>query len=97
MTIPTNTLCTGSAAVSSRRDWLSRTGMGFGGLALSHLLQRDASAAGDRGLPSAPHFAPKAKRVIYLFMSGGPSQLESFDYKPTLEKMHGKDLPDSVR
>jgi hypothetical protein len=71
--------------------------MGFGGLALSHLLQQDAAAANDSHLPIAPHFAPKAKRVIYLFMSGGPSQLESFDYKPMLEKMHGNDLPDSVR
>ncbi|HCO82386.1 MAG TPA: sulfatase, partial [Arenibacter sp.] len=44
-----------------------------------------------------PHFAPKAKRVIYLFQSGAPSQLESFDYKPTLTKRMGEDLPESIR
>ena len=49
------------------------------------------------GLPDLPHFAPKAKRVIYLFQSGGPSQLELFDHKPQLEKFRGQDLPDSVR
>ena len=47
--------------------------------------------------PGKPHFTPKAKRIIYLYQSGGPSQLETFDYKPLLEKMHGKELPDSVR
>src|SRR5207237_3729660 len=49
------------------------------------------------GVLDAPHFAPKAKRVIYLFMSGGPSQLDLFDYKPLLSKMNGQDLPESVR
>ena len=48
-------------------------------------------------LNALPHFAPKAKRVVYLFMSGGPSQLETFDYKPKLQTMLGQDLPDSVR
>lgn len=48
-------------------------------------------------LRALPHFAPKAKRVVYLFMSGGPSQLETFDYKPKLNDMFAKDLPDSVR
>src|SRR5882724_951232 len=49
------------------------------------------------GLPSLPHFAPRAKRVIYLFMSEGPSQMEMFDYKPTMEARYGQNLPDSVR
>ena len=49
------------------------------------------------GLPGLPHFAPKAKRVIYLFQSGAPSQLDLFDYKPQLAKTHGTDLPDSIR
>ena len=44
-----------------------------------------------------PHFAPKAKRVIYLFQNGAPSQLDLFDYKPMLNKMHGEDLPESIR
>src|SRR6266545_1820853 len=54
-----------------------------------------ARAAG--GLPGLPHFAPKAKRVIYLFQHGAPSQLDLFDYKPSLEKQRGADLPESVR
>src|SRR4029453_17848973 len=49
------------------------------------------------GLPGLPHFAPKAKRVIYMFQSGAPSQLDLFDYKPELAKRHGTDLPDSIR
>ena len=97
MTVPPNSLCTGPISATTRRDWLQRSGMGLGGVALSHLLQRDASASDAGGVLDAPHLAPKAKRVIYLFMSGGPSQLESFDYKPMLAKMHGQNLPDSVR
>jgi hypothetical protein len=52
---------------------------------------------GDAGVLGAPHFAPKAKRIIYLFMAGGPSQLETFDYKPLLNERNGEDLPESVR
>ena len=50
-----------------------------------------------KGILDQPHFAPKAKRIIYLFMSGGPSQHDLFDYKPMLNKMNGQDLPASVR
>ena len=50
-----------------------------------------------QGILDAPHFAPKAKRVIYLFQSGGPSQLELFDYKPLLNQRRGEDLPESIR
>src|SRR5262247_257643 len=49
------------------------------------------------GLVGLPHYAPKVKRVIFLHQSGGPSQIETFDYKPTLEKLHGTELPDSIR
>ena len=68
------------------------------GLALAALLGEEARAAsardGDNPLaPKAPHFAPKAKRVIYLFMHGGPSQMDTFDYKPLLHRDHGKPLP----
>jgi hypothetical protein len=97
--------CTGPAAVAglSRRDFLNRFGMGLGGMALSHLLSpvrlgaSAAAAMGDGGVLGAPHFAPKAQRIIYLFMAGGPSQLETFDYKPLLNERNGEDLPDSVR
>lgn len=97
-----NSECTGPTPSEgmSRRDWLSQFGMGMGGIALGHLLGMDeasASAPQDDALDSLSHFAPKAKRVIYLFQSGGPSQLDLFDYKPILDTMHGEQLPDSVR
>lgn len=67
--------------------------MGLGSVALGHLLGRDANA-----MPALlPHIAPRAKRVIYLFQSGGPSQMDMFDYKPLLNKMNGQQLPDEVR
>lgn len=83
----------------NRRSFLTKTAMGFGGLALSSLVNPFSSyASNDDDFPlGVPHFAPKAKRVIYLFQSGGPSQLETYDYKPLLEKMNGEQLPDSVR
>lgn len=72
--------------------------MGLGGIALSDLLRRDGNAiASVGGALSSTHHTPKAKRVIYLFQSGGPSQLETFDYKPLLNEKHGQQLPDSVR
>ncbi len=85
----------------SRRRFLGQFGMGLGGVALAELLA--PMAAAQTAGPSVPgalgrlHFAPKAKRVIYLFMSGGPSQLDLFDYKPLLNQRHGEQLPDSVR
>src|SRR5436189_4858313 len=72
-------------------------------MAISGLLGRDLFAAAPaaanpfQGVLAQPHFAPKAKRIIYLFMSGGPSQHDLFDYKPLLNKMNGQDLPASVR
>ena len=57
----------------------------------------DASGASTTGLAEVPHFAAKAKRVIYLFMCGGPSHIDTFDFKPAVRKLHGQELPDSVR
>lgn len=74
-----------------RRQFLNRTTFGAGSLALASLLQE--SSAGT----VLPHHAARAKRVIYLFMHGGPSQLDLFDYKPRLRKHQGQELPDSVR
>ncbi len=86
----------------TRRQFFGRTGIGAA--ALTALLHRESLAAsapipatGTGGLPGLPHFAPKAKRVIYLFQSGAPSQLDLFDYKPGLAQQHGADLPDSIR
>jgi len=88
----------------SRRMFLQRSGPGLGAAALAtqfngHLLAQ-APATGPEltgGLPGLPHFTPKAKRVIHLFMVGGPSQHELFDYKPNLVDLAGTDLPPSVR
>src|SRR5688572_21878197 len=81
------------------RLFLRASGLSLGGVALSNLLHRDASAAPKqtKGVLDRPHHPPKAKRIIYLFMAGGPSQLDLFDYKPKLNEMNGQDLPDSVR
>lgn len=85
----------------NRRRFLSKMSLGLGSVALGSLLMPDLfkSSTGTDSLiqPGIPDFAPKAKRVIYLFQNGAPSQLESFDYKPGLEKMLGQNLPDSVR
>jgi hypothetical protein len=96
--------CVGAlpAAGLSRRAVLNRFGMGLGGIAVANLINpgRLAAFAGgqDRGvLEGRFHVPPKAKRVIYLFMAGGPSQMETFDYKPVLNQRNGEQLPDSVR
>jgi len=78
--------------ILDRRDFLRRCGMGFGGLALGGLMGESASAAPVDGYGTIPHFAPKAKRVIHLFMNGGPSQVDTFDRKPLLQEQHGKPI-----
>jgi len=88
------------AQLLTRRHFFGRVSTGIGVAALAQLLGASelfADAADVGGLPGLPHFPPKAKRIIYLFQSGGPSQLEMFDYKPQLEKWNGDDLPDSIR
>ena len=67
-------------------------------MALASLLNENlfASPARNNALPGFPNFAPKAKRVIYLFQSGGPPQMDLFDYKPYLDKVHGQEVPESV-
>ena len=86
--------------VRSRRDFLARAGNGFGALALGYLLSREQStthAAEIRNplAPKPPHLPPSAKSVIWLFMEGGPSQMDLFDLKPMLEKLAGKPMPES--
>ncbi len=81
-----------------RRDMLTRCGMGFGGLALGAFLQSDAAQAATAPstnplLPKVAHFPAKAKRVIHLFMNGGPSHVDTFDPKPALQKYGGKPIP----
>jgi hypothetical protein len=79
----------------TRRHFFSQSSKGIGIAALASLLSRDAEASS--GLPGLPHFPPKAKRVIYLFQHGAPSQLDLFDYKPNLTKLRGTELPESIR
>src|SRR5215470_13661820 len=84
----------------TRRHFFGLCSMGIGTAALASLLKENGyaqSADQKIGLPGAPHFAPKAKRVIYLYQAGGPSQLDLFDPKPRLEKLRGENLPESIR
>jgi hypothetical protein len=84
----------------NRRHFLGKLSLGLGSVALGSLLIPGVFNKGEDEVIvtlGLPHFAPKAKRVIYLFQNGAPSQLESFDYKPLLNKMHGADLPESIR
>jgi len=97
-------ICAGPlpAANLSRRVFLNRFGMGLGGIALANLMRPTklfgVTPNADRGILGGQfHFPAKAKRVIYLFMAGGPSQIETFDYKPMLNQRNGEQLPDSVR
>jgi hypothetical protein len=82
----------------TRREFFGRGACGLGTAALAWLLGRDGLAAprtASGGLPGLPHFAPKAKHVIYLFQNGAPTHVELFDYKPALKEMHGKPVPES--
>ena len=88
----------------TRRQLLARGRGCLGAAALATLFRADDQAqasaprsASNPGLPGLPHFAPTAKRVIYLFMAGGPSHIDMFDYKPAMRKLHGTELPDSIR
>jgi hypothetical protein len=81
-------------AHQTRRHFFRTAGTGVGVAALASLLTRSGCAS---AAPRGAHFPPKAKRVIYLFQSGGPSHLELFDYKPKLKELHGTELPDSIR
>ncbi|MEX0927910.1 MAG: DUF1501 domain-containing protein [Balneolales bacterium] len=84
----------------NRRHFLSKTSLGLGSFALASLLSPKSLLSKDdpfAGAIKTPHVLPKAKRIIYLFQSGGPSQHDMFDYKPSLEEMNGQDLPPSVR
>src|SRR5687767_7150927 len=90
------------AAYLTRRQFFARGAFGLGTAALGSLLSRDLSAAvagsteARAGLPMLPHYAPKAKRVIYMLQNGAPPHLDMFDYKPGLEKLRGQEIPESV-
>jgi hypothetical protein len=98
---------TTAAPDCSRRHFLGRLGAGFGTLALDVIVRQQVRADGPGIRVSidplrpfsarSPHFAPRAKSVIFLFMVGGPSQVDTFDYKPELQRLHGQPMPDSIR
>ena len=80
-----------------RRKFLNLGARGMGALGLASLSQPGLLNGASRGSLAKPHFEPKAKRVIYLFFSGGPSHIDMYDYKPAMKKIHGIELPDSIR
>src|SRR5262245_37861140 len=86
----------GTKLLMTRRHFLGGCGAGVGAAALASMLEQSGLAQ-EVGLPGLPHFAPKARRVIYLYQSGAPSQLDLFDPKPQLERRRGENLPDSIR
>ena len=75
----------------TRRHFLSGAGLGLGAVALERL----GIATQEAGLLGAPHFPPRVKRIVYLFQSGAPSQIDLFDHKPLLQEKNGEELPDS--
>src|SRR5215471_10958542 len=93
----------------TRRQFFGLGAKGVGVAALASLLKQEGFSFGEGpegeagrdpktgGLLGLPHYEPKVKSVIFLHQSGGPSQIETFDYKPSLEKLHGTELPDSIR
>lgn len=83
----------------TRRQWLLETGAGFGGIALMHLLAREQAIAGplQNPLQGGLHHVPKAKRVVQLFMNGGVSQVDTFDYKPALAQRHGEKIDFGIK
>src|SRR6266852_8553303 len=96
-------VCEECRLAMTRRHFFGLSSTGIGAAALASLLNPSLFAAGPEidpktgGLVGLPHFAPKAKRVIFLHQSGGPAQMDLFDYKPKLQKYQGTELPDSVR
>jgi hypothetical protein len=94
---------TQSKLIENRRQFFGRSTTGIGSLALASLLNPGLLAAtgnndkSQNGLAGIPHFAPRAKRVIYLLQSGAPSQMELLDYKPSLKDRHGQELPETIR
>ncbi len=81
----------------TRRHFFGQMGLGLGTAALTTMFPQQTLQAATGGLPGIPHFAPKAKRAIYLFMAGAPSQIDLLDHKPKLNELYDTDLPDSVR
>src|SRR5215475_9530414 len=91
---PIDSIAHAMASQETRRRFFARSAQGIGAIALGSLLGNTAEAA---AIPGLPHFAPKAKRCIYMHLVGAPPQMETFDYKPKMNEMFDKDLPESIR
>jgi hypothetical protein len=83
--------------IQPRRSFLQQFGLGLGAIALQQLLQTDSASGSEKLAIQQTHHVPRARRVIFLFQSGGPSQMDLFDYKPLLNEKHGTQLPEDVR
>src|SRR5438876_7815092 len=101
MSIERHRVCSSPGAFMHRRDFLGRFATGLGGVALTTLLGRERLLEAATRLETAaiplPHAAPRAKRAIQIFLQGGISQVDSFDYKPELAKRHGQALPEDEK
>src|SRR5687767_2653123 len=88
-----------SHSLINRRQWMLQAGAGFGSLALTHLLARDGAFGGliAPDWNGGVHHVPKARRVVQLFMNGGVSQVDSFDYKPVLAQRHGEKVDFGIK
>ena len=86
-----------SANIINRRSLLGQSGIALGSLAAASMLKGETSSPINKGLPGLPHFKAKAKRVIYMFQSGGPSHIDLFDHSERINELHGSELPKSVR
>src|SRR5436190_15355468 len=81
----------------TRLALFGKTATGIGAAALASLLNQSAIGNSQSAIPDLPHFAPRAKRVIYLFQNGAPSHVDLFDYKPKLKEWHGKEIPPEIQ
>ena len=88
----------GDDLAMTRREFLGQAGRGIGSVAIASMLGGSGMFAGGvAGLPNLPHFRPRARRAIWLFPAGAPSQLDTWDYKPNLQEWFDKDIPPSVK
>ena len=85
------------ANIINRRSLLGQSGIAIGSLAAASMLKAENTSSTNKGIPGLPHFNAKAKRVIYMFQSGGPSHIDLFDRSEKINELHGSELPNSVR
>ncbi|HRQ88872.1 MAG TPA: DUF1501 domain-containing protein, partial [Bacteroidia bacterium] len=97
MTSRSSILCPGISRPLSRRDWLRKSFLGLGSIAAADLMARNGLFAASNTGSAKLHHRPAARRIVYIFLEGGLSQLDSYDHKPALAQYAGQPLPDSIR